>query len=112
MPAGFGQHELLRPALEESHAEKVFEHDDMTADGALRDGQAVGGGREAQMLAGGLEGAQGIKRQPFSIHSSSPPDDATLASSGAGFGEHVLPPFVSHARPITDHDITSVVDLQ
>jgi hypothetical protein len=71
VPAGFSQHELLRPTLEQRHAEKIFQHDHMTADRALRDRQAVGGGGEAKMLPSRLECSQRIQRQPLPVHPSS-----------------------------------------
>ncbi len=71
VPPGLGQHELLRTALEQGDAEKVLQHDHMTADRALGDRQAVGGGGEAEMLPGRLERSQRVERQPFAIHPTS-----------------------------------------
>ena len=68
---GLGEHELLRATFEQSDAEKVLEHDHVTAHRALRDRQAIGGGGEAQMLPGRLERPKRVERQPFAIHSSS-----------------------------------------
>ena len=71
VPPGLGQHELLGAALEQRDAEKILEHDHMTADRALRDGQAIGGGGEAEMLPSRFERSERVERQPFAIHSSS-----------------------------------------
>ena len=76
VPPGLGQHELLRAPLEQRHAEKVLQHDDMPADRALRDRETVGGGSEAEMLTGRLERPQSVERQPFAIHR--PSSRATL----------------------------------
>ena len=70
--SGLGQHELLRPALEQRDPEEVLEHDHMPADRALRDRQAVGGSREAQVLPRRLERSERVQRQPLAIHPPSP----------------------------------------
>src|SRR5271154_3283107 len=71
VPPGLGEHELLRATFEQGDAKKVLEHDHVAADGALRDRQAIGGGGEAEMLAGRLERSERVERQPLAIHSSS-----------------------------------------
>ena len=68
-----GQHELLRPTLEQRHAEEVFQHHHMPADRALGDGEAIGGGSETQVLTRRFERAQCVQRQPFAIHRPSSP---------------------------------------
>ena len=71
VPPGLGEHQLLRAPLEQRHAEEILEHDHMTADRALRDRQAIGGGGEAEMLPGRFERSERVERQPLAIHSSS-----------------------------------------
>src|SRR5580704_1972643 len=71
VPPRLGKHQLLGPPLEQRHAEKILEHDHVTADRALRDRQAIGGGGEAEMLSGRFKRSERVERQPLSIHSSS-----------------------------------------
>ena len=71
VPPRLGEHQLLGASLEQSHAEKILEHDHVTADRALRDRQAIGGGGEAEMLSGRFERSKRVERQPLAIHSSS-----------------------------------------
>src|ERR1700733_12941632 len=71
VPPRLGQHQLLGAPLEQRHAEKILEHNHVTADRALRDRQAVGGGGEAEMLSGRFKRSERVERQPLAIHSSS-----------------------------------------
>src|ERR1700722_9601994 len=71
VPPRLGQHQLLRAPLEQRDAKEVLEHDHMTADRALRDRQAIGGGGEAEMLSGRFKRSERVERQPLAIHSSS-----------------------------------------
>ncbi len=54
-PTGFRQAQLMRLALEELHADQIFEPDHMPADRRLRDEERRGGCGEARVPAGGLE---------------------------------------------------------
>ena len=109
MPSGLGQHQLLRTAFEQRHAEKILQHDHVPADRALRDRQAVGGRGEAQVLPGGLEGAQGVQRQPLPIHRR--PPRTTREHHPARPGEHVGD-LVTMPVPINQHVIARAVHLQ
>ena len=71
MPPRLGEHQLLRAAFEQGDAKEILEHDDVAADRALRDRQAIGGGGEAEMLSGRFERSERVERQPLAIHSSS-----------------------------------------
>jgi hypothetical protein len=65
--AGFGQREGLRAAFEERVAEQFFQADDMAADRTLGHVERMGGGGKAEMPADGVEGAEGIERQPTPV---------------------------------------------
>ena len=65
---GLGQRRLLRLAVEQRDAEEILEPDDVAADRALGDQEALGRGGEAAVPADGLESAQGVERQPASVH--------------------------------------------
>ena len=62
-----GQHEMLRPPLQQLLAEQGFQADHVPAERALRDVQRLGGGGETQVLTDRIEGAQGVQRQPGTI---------------------------------------------
>src|SRR6201999_2479935 len=103
--------QLLRPPFEQRDAEKILEHDDVPANRALRNRQTVGGGREAQMLPSRLERTQGVERQPFAIHHSSP-RTRRETSADARFREQVDRRLVAHAGFVREHDMAALAYLQ
>ena len=85
-PAGRGQAELVRPALEELDAQEPLEPDDVAADRALRDQEGVRRRGEAEVPADRLEGPERVERQPTAVdrHGRQPVRvRARLSSSGA-----------------------------
>ncbi len=58
---------MVWPPFEELFAEQVLQADHVPAEGALRHMQRVGAGGEAQVLTHGVEGAQGVQRQPTAV---------------------------------------------
>ena len=106
-----GQHQLLRPTLEQRDAEEILQHDDMPADRALRDRQTVGRRRETEMLTRRFESAQRVKRQPFAIHRPSPRTTREFLSD-ARPREPIQREIIAHAGFVGQHDIASAVDPQ
>src|ERR1700759_4639530 len=102
MPTSVGEHQLLRTSLEQRHAKKIFKHDHVTADRALRDCQAVGRGSETEMLPGRLKCSERIERQPLAIHSSS--TRGAFVSSYSG--RRVNIEFIAHTRRIGQYGQT------
>ena len=103
----FGEHELLRPTIKKRHTQEVLEHDDMAADRALRDSQAVGSRRETQMFACSFKSAQGIQRQPFAIQNDISPCGG---SADAGRGEPFLVERIAQAWLITQDDPAVLIE--
>ena len=62
------EHERVRPAFEQLHADQGLERDDVARQCALRDQQRIGGDREAAVLGDALERAQRVQRQPAAAY--------------------------------------------
>ena len=61
--ASFGQHDLARAPQEERHADPLFKHLDLIADGRLRHAKFFGSLREAGVACGSLEGTDRRERR-------------------------------------------------
>ena len=67
-----GEDQAAVQALEQRHAERLFQVLHLLADGTGRDGELRRGGLEAQVAAGGLEGAQSVEGRQAMAHGAGP----------------------------------------